>query len=1038
MAAANPENVREIEIEFAEYLRKHAVEYIQPIHHSKAISLTVRINKSDLQVCIRHDDFTSFVKLYGKYIAVGGKSIAVTESVRSDTEGALFTVLFNTANAQNDIDDIETIISTLSTLCLATPEIEQNFTNSRIYVVISAANSECHTMLHLAFLGINLTNLQYLQICNDANKRFNPYKCISTQKITRYLPGSYVKIKSTETAVLKLVDKYGLISVNAENAIQDVEIYTDIGTLISPVKHSFFNICNLSHIQPRIRTPVDSMAQLHYSDIGFLWYLNNYFELMAQKVPVISTDRGLPDKNYPENLHLELLMHMNADRFRLNSFIPAAEVDMLNILHSVVWIYMSSDKNGQTRDAQIKATRLALSCVAEAAHNHGIPDFKVNSLADMYERNSRLLKRLSIRTLYDYLRTDNPTAYAEYVEDNFYRDLLNVTSPSETTLIGTAFAQYLFFDHSIAQDGRDPTIYQHNRISTMQKHNNAANYVGSLLCMYNGKCERLLNLLVRLNNRYTQVLSNNTSALSDTDINGRLTVIRNIINKLKEDTYRIKLTNSILSHLGAIQNSHCGQEPLFDKNPALTALKNGVIQVAYNAKNERKFVFRKGRVEDYLSKCMGGSYDARYGNSTDTHKLYAMLNEFLPSNLCPDAVNWVIAYYGSHFFGINDKFCLMFVGQTDCGKSAFIDFIRRVFDQQHSTLPTNEFSNKEGGTDKPISAILGAIECRSTTFEETTRTIECSVFKQIVGGLSNTFGGRKLYTNSQTHQNMTRLTMANNHIPTFSQYAPEIERRIVVIHVNSRYTDDSSQWDSSRRIFPLDPKIDEKYAQLVDVMIYHMVASNGYYRSHDGRDYSVTVIPQLFCKWRKEAMTADPYYQCLYNRLVCVKNLRNRHINLDLDTVYPMFKSIAGNSYRDISAVQFKQKMLHLMSINNTVNVPYMTRDIFTEYIDVLNRYFADRNKFTATIEFDGVIRTLELPVLHDIELQNVAELAKSVNMLRNAVGTIREFEDNIISEESDTTEEEESEYETDYSDSDESDQSMCDELETPNEVEVS
>lgn len=258
-----------------------------------------------------------------------------------------------------------------------------------------------------------------------------------------------------------------------------------------------------------------------------------------------------------------------------------------------------------------------------------------------------------------------------------------------------------------------------------------------------------------------------------------------------------------------------------DANVNLMCFKNGVVD--FEARE-----FRKGKPDDYLSLSTNTNYSPIDRANREEMRVLDEINEFF-AQLFPNEQlrNYMWDHLASCLIGtVRQQAINIYMGCGRNGKSKLIDLMNMVLGDYAGTVPValvTQKRNKVGGTSSEIAQLKGI---RYAVMQEPSKgdIINDGVLKQITGG--DTINARELYAKAITFVPQFKLVMCTNNLPEIGSTDDGIWRRIRLCKYQSKFTEHPYRDECKEQQpyqFPVDTKIDEKFARWVGVFTARLI-----------------------------------------------------------------------------------------------------------------------------------------------------------------------------------------------------------------------
>ena len=259
-----------------------------------------------------------------------------------------------------------------------------------------------------------------------------------------------------------------------------------------------------------------------------------------------------------------------------------------------------------------------------------------------------------------------------------------------------------------------------------------------------------------------------------------------------------------------------------DTNPYLIAFKNGVYDLKQN-------VFRDGKPEDYLSKCMNIPY-SHFDEKDD--KVFAVF-DFLEKVFPDKSVRQYFMDQASDIFvgGNHQKVVIFWTGEGDNGKSVTQSIFEKMLGELAIKFSTTLITGKKtsNGAANPELARAGS-GVRWAVLEEPDgdEQINIGYLKSLSG--NDTFFARDLFEKGKSTREITplfKLVFITNKLPAMKNHADKATwNRIRVIPFESTFVKPGEECPETfeeqllQKRFPMDTEFGKKIPELLEAFAW--------------------------------------------------------------------------------------------------------------------------------------------------------------------------------------------------------------------------
>ena len=341
----------------------------------------------------------------------------------------------------------------------------------------------------------------------------------------------------------------------------------------------------------------------------------------------------------------------------------------------------------------------------------------------------------------------------------------------------------------------------------------------------------------------------------------KLKVINQKISTISAYLKKTNIKNNIMREARELFYDRDFMEKM-DSNPYLICFNNFVIDF-------KKKEHRKGRPEDYLSKCTNIDFITNLSNySSVQNEILSFMEQLFPENKLN---KYMWQHLASCLLGTNDNQTFnIYTGSGANGKSKLVELMARCMGDYKATVPITLITQKRNTIGSTSSEVAQLIGTRYAVMQEPSKgdKINEGIMKEITGG--DPIQARALFKDSITFVPQFKLAVCTNTLFDIASNDDGTWRRIRVCPFKSKFTsnpgnDPKFSLEDYPYQFLIDKNLDEKFekwapvfaAMLVE-MVYQtqghvedcdiVMASSNKYR--DGQDY--------FSEFNKEKIRENP------------------------------------------------------------------------------------------------------------------------------------------------------------------------------------
>ncbi len=256
-----------------------------------------------------------------------------------------------------------------------------------------------------------------------------------------------------------------------------------------------------------------------------------------------------------------------------------------------------------------------------------------------------------------------------------------------------------------------------------------------------------------------------------------------------------------------------------DSNPKLLCFNNGVLDM-------EKRVFRKGRPDDYLSKCTNIDYKPldRERDAQTIKEINEFMEKLFPMKSLRE---YCWRYLSTLIIGQSmDQVMHNFTGGGANGKSVFTDLLGYCFGEYYDgSVPISMITQErqKQGTAAPDIVALKGIRIGVMQEPSKNAVINDGAMKELVSGVEP-IRGRPLYGIPISFVPQFKLIICSNNLPKVNTTDHGTWRRLKVVMFPSLFCDEPIKGDKDKpHQFKKDPSIQEKFPRWAPVLMAMIV-----------------------------------------------------------------------------------------------------------------------------------------------------------------------------------------------------------------------
>lgn len=421
------------------------------------------------------------------------------------------------------------------------------------------------------------------------------------------------------------------------------------------------------------------------------------------------------------------------------------------------------------------------------------------------EWSKMVKKNLTLGTLKYYAKTDNPDEYARFQVKQGEKHMKNSLDGSHHDIAKLLFEEYgtEFVCASIS----DKSWFQ------FKDHKWEPIEEGVTLRekISNEICEKFSTLGGKF---FAQGASADTT---DKTWQDNINRSKKIVAQLKMCTFKNNIMREAMDVFYDKQFKHS-----LDTNPYLIGFKNGVYDLKEN-------IFRKGKPEDYLSKCM----PIEYHEFAETDERVSAVFDFLEKVFPDKSVRQYFMDQASDIFvgGNHQKVVIFWTGEGDNGKSVTQSIFEKMLGELAIKFSTTLITGKKtsnGSANPELARAGGGVRWAVLEEPDNDEQINIGYLKSLSG--NDTFFARDLFEKGKSTREITplfKLVFITNKLPAMKNHADKATwNRIRVIPFESTFVKPGQPCPETyeeqllQKRFPMDPEFSKKIPSLLEPFAY--------------------------------------------------------------------------------------------------------------------------------------------------------------------------------------------------------------------------
>lgn len=433
------------------------------------------------------------------------------------------------------------------------------------------------------------------------------------------------------------------------------------------------------------------------------------------------------------------------------------------------------------------------------------------------------VRNITIRTLFFFLKQDNPEYFKTINAKRMTQDIYNSLFPFDSFEEGTTesfFQQEMLKKKSILDHYDIVNIlvskYSSDYIWASEKKNKGMwfQFIGSRWILISEGNIRIE--IVKLDKYFTVLCLDIFEEVLHYENQKQIKeYVSNNCNRLKKQLKN----NSFVTSCAIAARDMFKKDDFFqiiDSNKHLIGCENGVLDFD-------KCIFRTTTPEDYIT------FSTKIHFSKPSDDDIEELEEYLSKIFTNEELRKnVIEIIASKLCGNNDKKIIIALGKTNAGKSIFVRLLEKTLGEYTFTFPKEiayQRSSISSASARPELARSPGKRFAMINELENSQNMNCATMKELGSGNDRIYA-RKLYQEGCEFEPMFTMYLSCNEIPRIPQDDEAMWNRILIITFSSRFDNerapDNITEQRKKKIFPLEKNIDEKLNRLAPTFLWYL------------------------------------------------------------------------------------------------------------------------------------------------------------------------------------------------------------------------
>lgn len=325
---------------------------------------------------------------------------------------------------------------------------------------------------------------------------------------------------------------------------------------------------------------------------------------------------------------------------------------------------------------------------------------------------------------------------------------------------------------------------------------------------------------------------------------------------------------------------------LLDANPDLTGMTDGVLEVCGS-----EVIFRKGKPEDFISKCTGNSYRRDF---TWEHPLVRECKKWLQQVFTDDDLyQHFMRFSASGLKGRNsDKIFSIWTGGGENSKSMIVKLFEAAFGPYAIKMPISLLTGKRSASNSATPEMARARSAKYVFLQEPEdeESMRKGIVKEMTGG--DSFFARLLHENGGDVQAFFKMILMCNKVPMISNADNAVKNRTRLLPFLSKWIDNppiNEEEQYKKRLFKKNPIFERRIPIMAPAFMWMIVQFFPAYNNEGlGEPEIVSITTEKY--WRDN----DIYMQFTGDAIVNAiteNGEQDLSARLTLNEVYAEFKA---------------------------------------------------------------------------------------------------------------------------------------------------
>jgi len=424
----------------------------------------------------------------------------------------------------------------------------------------------------------------------------------------------------------------------------------------------------------------------------------------------------------------------------------------------------------------------------------------------IYQWDRMVKKDYTIGTLRHFAKIDNPVEYKKLKEERSEKHIIESLEGSHTDIAKALYEEYGDEFVCVSIVGKVWYQFRNHKWEEVEDGVTLRSKIsGSLAEKYK---KASLDIYLQM------------SQEEDKSKQNMLALRMKEINKIRQKLKTVPFKKNVMTESMDVFYDPRFKEKL-NQDPYLICFKNGVYDLKLD-------IFRAGRPEDFISRCLPINYIAHTEDDEKVQEIYTFLEQVFPDNTVR---KYFLDISSKVFVGGNqDKIAVFWTGEGDNGKSVTQTFFEKMLGKLCAKMNTGNITGKKpnpGNAYADLARTGDGIRWVVLEEPEGDEQINSGTLKHWTG--NDSFYARDLYEKGKGGTEITplfKLTIITNKLPRIKHSVDKaVWNRVRVVPFESTFckaceAPDTYEEQLRQKRFPKDGKFTQKIPLLVEAFAW--------------------------------------------------------------------------------------------------------------------------------------------------------------------------------------------------------------------------